>query len=379
MSATYEAGDWVEIRSKDAILSTLDETGCLDDMPFMPEMLRYCGKRFRVSKRAHKTCDTVHGTGGRRVENCVHLSGLRCDGSAHGGCDAACLLFWKTAWVKPAERSAKQLTKERWAGSTGPCLTEEELHETTTASDGTEYICQATALPDASQPLKWWDPTQYVKDYRSGNVGLWRLMRDSLYFGYCKLAQKRFIGPVLRRVNNRVHFLFGGIPFPLARGFIPMGEPTPSETLDLQPGEWVQVKSFEEIRSTLNQANKNKGMYFDKEQVPYCGGTYRVRHRVERIIDEKTGEMIEMQTPSVILEGVVCQSRFSDRRLFCPRAIYSMWREVWLERVEPPDFATGADVDDKPLEERAFEESCRESQIDTRFRNRDIESRGKTD
>jgi len=37
-----------------------------------------------------------------------------------------------------------------------------------------------------------------------------------------------------------------------------------------------------------------------------------------------------------ILEGVTCQARYSDRRMFCPRAIYPFWRESWLERAEPP-------------------------------------------
>jgi len=337
MSTIYEAGDWVEVRSKDAILSTLDETGCLDGMPFMPEMLRYCGKRFRVSKRAHKTCDTVHGTGGRRVEGCVHLDGLRCDGSAHGRCDAACFLFWKVEWVKPVEDSVEEHSPHAQACLQNDGIDEDDLHAATQTSDGKAYRCQATELPEATKPLDWWDLSQYVEDYRSGNVGVWRLIRDPLYFLYCWMARKRIIGRVLRWINDRLRVLFGGLPYPMARGKIPKGESTPTAELNLQPGEIVRVKSFEKIRSTLNQANKNKGMYFDKEQVPYCGGTYRVRHRVERIIDEKTGEMIEMQTPSVILEGVVCQSRFSDRRLFCPRAIYSMWREVWLERVESPE------------------------------------------
>jgi hypothetical protein len=40
-----------------------------------------------------------------------------------------------------------------------------------------------------------------------------------------------------------------------------------------------------------------------------------------------------MKTPAVILDGVYCQSRYSENRLFCPRAIFAWWREVWLERV----------------------------------------------
>jgi hypothetical protein len=55
------AGDWVEVRSKEEILKTLDKNGRLEELPFMPQMFDYCGQRFRVYKRARKTCDTVSG------------------------------------------------------------------------------------------------------------------------------------------------------------------------------------------------------------------------------------------------------------------------------------------------------------------------------
>ena len=74
-------------------------------------------------------------------------------------------------------------------------------------------------------------------------------------------------------------------------------------------------------------------MAFDGELVPYCGRTFRVRGRVEKFIDEKTGYMKRMKTPAVILEGAICRSRYSNHRMFCPRSIFAWWREVWLERV----------------------------------------------
>ena len=59
---------WVEIRSKDEILATLDMSGRLDGLPFMPQMFKYCGQRFRIFKSAYKTCDTVSGHyAGRRM------------------------------------------------------------------------------------------------------------------------------------------------------------------------------------------------------------------------------------------------------------------------------------------------------------------------
>ena len=92
-SLQLRADDWVEVRSKEEILSTLDQTGRLDQMPFMPEMFQHCGKKFQVGARAHKTCDPVNGLQSRRLPDSVHLEGLRCDGSAHAGCQAGCLLF----------------------------------------------------------------------------------------------------------------------------------------------------------------------------------------------------------------------------------------------------------------------------------------------
>jgi hypothetical protein len=79
----------------------------------------------------------------------------------------------------------------------------------------------------------------------------------------------------------------------------------------------------------------NRGMSWDAELVPYCGGTYRVLKRVTKIIHERTCKMQEMKTPCIILDSVVCQARYSFRRMHCPKGMYPYWREIWLERVEP--------------------------------------------
>jgi hypothetical protein len=88
---------------------------------------------------------------------------------------------------------------------------------------------------------------------------------------------------------------------PKARSNSP-GEPTLSGTLDLQPGELIRVKSHEEILKTVDSSNRNRGMYWDAELVSYCGGTYRVLKRVSRLIDEKTGKMIEMKNSCIVLD-----------------------------------------------------------------------------
>jgi hypothetical protein len=351
-SSRLRAGDWVEVRSKDEILRTLDSRGQLDGMPFMPEMFAFCGKQFQVFKRAHKTCDTVFPVRGRRVANAVHLE-TRCDGSAHGGCQASCMLFWKDAWLKPITGGPSGSTLQpeaipagRNGESSAPQCTESLLLAATQRPDATSgqplYTCQATQLPYATAPLAWWDIRQYVEDYISGNVGLGRIISGAIYFLCHWLSSIGIgLGRPIRWLYDTFYPLWRGAPYPRRRGAIPDGDPTPAAELDLQPGEFVRIKPFEEILPTLNTRNRNRGLYFDAEEVPYCGGTYRVLKRVTKIIDERTGRMREMKTPCFILDSVVCQSRYSECRLFCPRSIYSYWREIWLERVDSNPSFTG--------------------------------------
>ena len=198
------------------------------------------------------------------------------------------------------------------------------------------YVCQATQLPYATTRLAWWDVRQYVEDYRSGNVSLWQIICGGIYSLYYALSQAGIgLGPAMRWFYDKFHPWWRGTPFPRRTGSIPEGESTPTLTLNLQPGELVRIKSHAEILETLNTASRNRGLYWDAEEVPYCGGTYRVLKRVTKIIDEKTGKMRDMKNPCIVLDSVVCQSRYSQCRMFCPRSIYAYWREIWLERVGP--------------------------------------------
>ena len=63
MSARIRPGDIVEVKAAEEILQTLDADGALDHLPFMPEMIVYCGKRFQVSRRAteHLQLRTISG------------------------------------------------------------------------------------------------------------------------------------------------------------------------------------------------------------------------------------------------------------------------------------------------------------------------------
>ena len=111
----------------------------------------------------------------------------------------------------------------------------------------------------------------------------------------------------------------------------------PAERLELQPGDVVQVRRPSEIAATLDKDGLNRGLSFDREMLPYCGRTFWVKDRVRRIIDDKTGRMLNLPKDCLILDGAVCSGERSTGRWFCPRQIYPYWREAWLRRVEQSD------------------------------------------
>jgi hypothetical protein len=342
-SATLKAGEWVEVLSLDEIRPTLDEHAQLEGMPFMPEMARFCGRRFRVQARAHKSCDTIDYVGGLRLWGAVHLEGLRCDGDGHGGCQALCLLFWKEAWLRRVDGPGPQASFDG-PGAPVPAevgrlvqLGTRRAGEPADAPDPT-YVCQATQLLVAGVRLERSDVAQYWEDLASGNVGAKRFLLGAGFYAFELLARGRYgIGTPLKALYELTQKLTGGSPYPSRPGKIPRGEKTPSRKLDLVAGEWVRVRPLPEILETVDVDLRNRGMGFHTEMVPFTGKTFRVLRRIERIVNEKTGKMVTLRNDAVILENATCQSRYMNNcRRFCPRAVYAYFREIWLERVEPP-------------------------------------------
>ena len=327
-------GDLVEVRSEDEILRTLDSRGTLDSLPFMPEMLQFCGKRFRVYKSAHKACDTIDWGTQRRIENAVHLEGVRCDGGAHDGCDADCLVYWKEAWLKPvtdssdgSSRASSQDEVARDALDDSTCTREALIASTRTEGESGDVVfsCQATELVRASvAPIPWWALWQYVSDIRSGNAGVGSVVRG-LAVGFFNKLQKANV-----RVAPRLTLIRGGRTYPFVQGQL-KGKTPDSGDLALEPGELVEVKSKEAIFATLNEHDRTRGLRFDGEMLQFCGRRGRVQRRVGRIIDEKTGRMLPITSDSILIEGFVCPGTYHRS---CPRASPLWWRENWLERVD---------------------------------------------
>jgi hypothetical protein len=307
-------GDVVEVKSPAEILATLDGDA-IDDMPFMAEMLRHAGRRYTVSRRVDKICDTVTATGSRRLKATVYLDDLRCDGSAHGGCQAGCRLYWKEEWLRRVAGAAPASARPE----PSPQLDAILAAGAHTMREGEErWRCQNTESLKATTQLRVFkDPDQYWREFRNGNYGRLR---------FIWLGLRSLVLEIAHRLG-----LTSQSPLLGSQPIAPEGE-----RLDLQPGELVQVRPPEEIEATLDDKGKNRGLSFDREMLRYCGQTLRVKARVNQLIDESTGRMIHIRRDAIILEGGVCTGECSTGRWFCPREIYAYWREAWLKRVDDP-------------------------------------------
>ena len=311
------AGDIAVVRDAQEILPTLDSDGTLDGLPFMPEMLEFCGKTFRVLNRVVQA--TVDGAFLKhhvesfvrefRNNDVVTLNGVRCPGVDHDGCQRGCAIFWKEAWLKKVEDVDAECITHREPVTTG---SDQVYSLLKTRTAGGNYFCQSSEFLKATRHLSG---ARRVRKCFSAvaarNISALGMVKRVLVWMWWK-SYAKVIGQHARGKQNN----------------------TPSETLNLQPGDFVEVKPIQEIVTTLNQNGRNRGLHFSADQRPFCGGRYRVRSRADNFIAEGSGEMKHFGN-TVILEDVCCDSScfaFGG----CYRSDLLYWREIWLRKVESP-------------------------------------------
>jgi hypothetical protein len=312
-SRRLSVGDVVEVRSLDEILGTLDESGRLYGLPFMPEMAPFCGQRFRIYRSVDKIYDYGRSKDLRRLNDSFLLLGLRCSGKDHGGCQAACYLVWKGSWLRRADGLELPRPNSPEHGNThrdeSPRVAEAvaDLARGAAPRSGL-YTCQYTQLAAASAPMRTWDIRQDLRPLVAGNL---------TFFAFCVA--------ILTRVFNAAQALRGGVPYP----FLPRGEltKTPLVEYGLLPGSRTRVLSAQQIAATLNKTNRNRGLWFDREMLKHCGRSFTVLHRIDRLIDDATGKMLQMKAPCITLAGVDASGEFLR---FCAQHEFHIWREAWL-------------------------------------------------
>jgi len=300
-------GDVVEVRSWDEIRATLDGRGTLDELPFMPEMLPMCGRRARVFRCMHRVFDYRKSRRMRHMRGAVLLVGSVCDGSRHGGCEAACHTVWKADWLRRIDPRAADARAPDGPVPSGAPVGAELLDEGTRAP---RYACQLTQLHAASVPVGEWSAVNFLRPLVSGNVKVTAFVVGWLTHLFNELQQWRH-----------------GVGFP---GF---ANPVPVDGREadgpLAPGDAVVVRSSGEIRATLDDTLEHRGMGFESDMLKYCGHRCRVEKEVRRLIDIVTGDMRVLRTRAYILHGI----HFSgERQQFNSQYEPLLWRGVWLKR-----------------------------------------------
>jgi hypothetical protein len=324
-------GDWAEVRSMTEIQLTLDAEGKLAGLPFMPEMADCCGRVYPVLRRVYQTCVEGFKMQSFQHDDVILLDGLRCSGSAHDGCQKGCTIFWKEAWLKRAGARAGL----RWGLEVSQPALMNSVPRELPVRRGDGYICQSTELARATHPISIGNRLAgLIGNVRSGSHSMPILLR-SLTFPFW-LRFRKMVG------------VDGNLRGPHTR--------TPEVVLELKAGDLVEVKSEREIALTLDRYGRNRGLEFTPLMKRYCGGQFRVLHRVERMILETTGKMRELHN-TVILRGSSCEGWV--RLGGCPRDLHHLWREIWLTRIgveavlqELPTIAKPADEEALPCRRR---------------------------
>lgn len=303
-SARLHPGDWVEVKAPGEILQTLDLQGTLDHLPFMPEMLAFCGQRFRISSRAEMTCASgMSSPRGFKINDVVTLENLRCSGTNHDGCQKACMIFWREGWLRKVEDSAVHSKTKL-----------EESHQLQArlkvSTDQKTYFCQASELANFTCALSRWQRIgKFFNGLRDGNLSAKQISKSIGIWLFWK-----------------IHRTFLGV--------YPHGsqKDSPSGSLSLQPGEWVEVRSIKGIKETLNVRGANRGLQFFSGMHLYCGKQYQVKGRLDRIIEDGTGRMRKLGN-TVLLEESTCRCAYLGFGMAgCCRREFAYWREVWLRR-----------------------------------------------
>lgn len=166
--------------------------------------------------------------------------------------------------------------------------------------------CQLDGLPRMSEGLVKGDP-----------LSLKNWIKRSLAKPWNYVVKKR-----LKRMSAA---LFGDTGVPTS-----VGKQAPALAVSLAAGDWVRVRSREEIEATLDRWHELRGCAFLENMWQYCGTTQRVLTSMQRFLDERDYQVKKCRG-IVLLENIHCEGTPVFGR--CDRRCYLFWREEWLEKI----------------------------------------------
>lgn len=151
-----------------------------------------------------------------------------------------------------------------------------------------------------------------------------------------RLAIRNFLGPrrvqrIKTKMNLYMDRLSGKPKVQQPAAVVPV-----AQLPQLEAGDWVRVKSREEIDATLNHWKQLRGCAFMEEMAQYCGTTQKVLKPVKRFVDERDLRVLK-STGIVLLADLNCQGVSGIGA--CDRNCFYFWRVEWLEKIPQPEEA----------------------------------------
>jgi hypothetical protein len=99
ISLNLQPGELVRVKNRQEIMMTLDSRGRNRGLGFTHEMLKCCGKEYRVLRRVKRMI--VESTGRMQdLLDTVILEGAFCEGESHFNCHRRCRSLWKEIWLE---------------------------------------------------------------------------------------------------------------------------------------------------------------------------------------------------------------------------------------------------------------------------------------
>jgi len=185
---------------------------------------------------------------------------------------------------------------------------------------GTINECHLQSVPCLEAKEEVVGLQKYLIDFKATFAKPW----NSVVKPWVKRRYKK-IKPKLPSQNTRVEL---SKPDLQTREFA-----APMEEVELQAGDWVRVKSAEEIDAMLDAFKEYKGCAFLGEMYQYCGTEQQVFARVERFLDERDYK-VKSSKGLIFLKNRLCTGTTVFGR--CDRHCFFFWRVEWLEKIDQP-------------------------------------------
>jgi hypothetical protein len=192
--------------------------------------------------------------------------------------------------------------------------------------------CQLPDVPKLSEGLMPVEPQPFLRRVKRTLAIPWNYYVKRWLKNLYRMYEKRF-GPIKSAKNIRPVLAvqvndFTGTQQQQVVDQLPL---TFTNSQKLKAGDWVRVRSREEIQSMLDPFKETRGCAFLEDMYKYCGTEQRVFKSMERFLDERDYK-VKKVSGVILLENVICGGTPAFGR--CDRSCFLFWREEWLEKIK---------------------------------------------